>query len=338
MTASTIFRDFATDGVPSSGAHNPIKSDIRTWGGGLETKLSNIPARNVLINGSFDIWQRGTSFASDGYTADRWRAVNITAVSQQTGPTQAQTGSTGCAAYAIRFGNSSATYPQIQQRMERSRVRHLAGRTVTLSFWARQVSGTAALNVEYLVPSAADNFTSVTATSIGTAWASGAGSSTWAKYSFTFTCPAGAETTGLGINIFCGNTAATTVEVAMVQLELGSVATSFEFHHIADTLLRCQRYFRLSGSMNSVIMSSSTDGDIIIPLAPQMRATPTVALVSGAHQFVFPNLAAPSITPTLGGSQRSATAIMQSISGFTGRSGQNHGYCYTDLFQLSAEL
>lgn len=36
QTVATIFRDFAIDGVPSSGAHNPKKAEIREWGAYVE--------------------------------------------------------------------------------------------------------------------------------------------------------------------------------------------------------------------------------------------------------------------------------------------------------------
>lgn len=294
--------------------------------------------KNLLINGSMDIWQRGTSFASDGYTADRWRAINITAVSQQAGPTQSQTGNLGSFTNAIRFGNSGATFPQIQQRIERARIRHLAGKKVTLSFWARQISGTAALWAEIITPSAADNYTSNSATFIGQAWLASAGPSTWTRYTMSFDVPAGAENVGMGINITAGNTSATTVEVAGVQLEAGPIATCFDFRPIAAELVLCKRYFQLVGNANSVVFSSATDADVLIDLPIEMRATPTSALVSGTHQFIVPGVAAPLITPTLGGSQRTPTGVMQSIGGFTGRTLQQHGYCYTDFIQLSAEI
>lgn len=34
-----IFRDYATDGVPASGANKPVKSDIRQWGAEAEAAL-----------------------------------------------------------------------------------------------------------------------------------------------------------------------------------------------------------------------------------------------------------------------------------------------------------
>ncbi len=49
QTAGTIFRDFVTDGVPSSGAHQPRKADIREWGTHLEQILAGAQAGGGVV-------------------------------------------------------------------------------------------------------------------------------------------------------------------------------------------------------------------------------------------------------------------------------------------------
>lgn len=51
-SALEIFRDYETDGVPSSGAHKPVKSDIRDWGAALESGLLVTP-RFITTAGSY---------------------------------------------------------------------------------------------------------------------------------------------------------------------------------------------------------------------------------------------------------------------------------------------
>lgn len=38
-TAASVFRDYATDGVPASGEHEPVKADIRTLFGTIDTTI-----------------------------------------------------------------------------------------------------------------------------------------------------------------------------------------------------------------------------------------------------------------------------------------------------------
>jgi hypothetical protein len=48
-TASSVFRDWNVDGVPSSGAHNPVKGDIRAWGLAVETKPKSVTNYTDLV-------------------------------------------------------------------------------------------------------------------------------------------------------------------------------------------------------------------------------------------------------------------------------------------------
>lgn len=52
LIASEVWRDFETDGVPGSGAHQPVKGDIRTWGAYLESFLASLQAGGGVIFGT----------------------------------------------------------------------------------------------------------------------------------------------------------------------------------------------------------------------------------------------------------------------------------------------
>ena len=51
---------------------NSNSDKIDKWAGEVNTSLKDLANLNLFINGGFSVWQRGTSFSTNGYTADRW--------------------------------------------------------------------------------------------------------------------------------------------------------------------------------------------------------------------------------------------------------------------------
>ena len=95
--------------------------------------------QNYLINGNFDLWQRGTSFSSTGsavYTADRWYDVS------NSGSTISRVAATGQnSQYALKLArNSGQTFTAdllVAQPFETANIVPLRGKRVTLSFSAK---------------------------------------------------------------------------------------------------------------------------------------------------------------------------------------------------------
>lgn len=54
--ASTVWRDYVTDGVPGSGAHQPDKADVREWGTSLEFRIKTISATSYTLLTDDDGW------------------------------------------------------------------------------------------------------------------------------------------------------------------------------------------------------------------------------------------------------------------------------------------
>lgn len=160
--------------------------------------------RNKIINGGFDVWQRGTSFTVPAsYTTDRWRlmgqldgGVFVGGVDRQTF-TLGQTDVPGNPFYHSRIqsyvtGGAGNELGGMLQRIEN--VRTLSGKQVTVSFWAKGDSpGTIAFQLKQLFGSGGSP--SVWLPSVNVSL-SGLG---WERFVFTFNLPSIAgKTLGTG--------------------------------------------------------------------------------------------------------------------------------------------
>jgi len=256
--------------------------------------LTNIPsgAKNLIINGDMSIWQRGTSFSATGtdYTADRW---------QTQGQVWTGTRSTDVPddfQYSLDITSGSGSYGSFGQKIEAVNCKHLVGKTVTLSFYSKAVSGETNCYVLLKVPSAEDNWTS--SSNISTQSISDIGS-TWTKHSFTFTNLPSSVATGLLVMIFHGIGQTTQRRYTGFQLEVGDTATPFEHRPYDMELARCKRYYEKSypigtfagstvvagrrqmGGSNVSATTSFLSGPIIT-FEVEKRTTPTIVLYDSA--------------------------------------------------------
>ena len=250
--------------------------------------------RNAIINGNFDIWQRGTSFSNPAvgaYTADRWLlsadGTGVTrTISRQTF-TLGQTAVPGEPTYFFRHNQSvagtGATANNIQHRIEG--VRTFAGQQVTVSFWAKGAASLTLTAVELIQsfgsggsPSGLVGTTAATSVSVTTAWQ---------KFSYTVTVPSiSGKTLGtsgsdaLWLIIGAPLNTTFTLDIAQVQIEAGPVATPFERRPIGTELALCQRYY-WTGVV--VVETVTTITGFNFPV--QMRAVPTIA--GGGAGFTY---------------------------------------------------
>jgi hypothetical protein len=320
--------------------------------------------RNAIINGNFDIWQRGTSFTGSEYGADRWRhsRVGTTHTVTQQPFTLGQTNVPGEPTYYCRTVVSSVAgagnYAVLLQWMED--VRTFAGQQVTVSFWAK-ADATKNIAVELSQVFGSGGSPSTNVNSIGTTKISIG--TTWQKVTVAATMPSiSGKTLGtngnsrLGFNIwleagsdFNARTdtlgqQSGTFEIAQVQLEPGPVATAFEKRPIGTELALCQRYFNKSYAVETNPGIVTTSGQLagsfaasgtgsmhsVVRYPVVMRSTATVTVynpVTGASNSA--RRGGGNVVPTQGSGADSGVIVI-----ISGSSADNYAHHYT----ASAEL
>jgi hypothetical protein len=258
---------------------------------------------NVIINGGFDIWQRGTSFSyttpTIPYTADRWNITNAGGSGTPAFTVSRQSGSGSPAQYCMRFqrnsGSTATTFGYLAYNVESVDSIPLAGKPVTFSFYARA-------GANFSPSSSLLNFRLVTGTGTdqnlnNTGFAGQVNTNStatlttsWQRYTLTITAPS--NTTQFAVQLwsqFTGTAGANDwYEITGVQLEAGAVATPFRRNapSIQAELAACQRYYQqdptvylmhgTTGGFNNSYMST-------VPFVVEMRATPTLTVYSGAN-------------------------------------------------------
>jgi len=252
--------------------------------------------RNLIINGSFQCSQRGTSTTGGGFLVDRFE-LNINNT-DNIAITQSQD-SSGPSGFANSWKILATTAESAVAADERVRFRQniegqnlqqfafgtSAAKSMTLSFYVKSnKTGTYAVNLEqddasrvigstYAI-SSADTWEFKTITVGGdtsgtinddngagliVSWYLLAGS----NYTATDNTTYGASADGkqaYGHSTTWGQGTNDNFFITGVQLEVGEQATPFEHRSFADELARCQRYYEDSGGGNQYSFSGSTTG------------------------------------------------------------------------------
>ena len=305
--------------------------------------------RNRIINGDFQVWQRGTSSTTAGYsTADRFASAsqNGAATFSQQSFTLGQTDVPGEPRFYYRHNQTTAAtdyHPNIQQKIEG--VRTLAGQTITLSLYAKAsksltLKTNMAQNFGYGgSPSAGNTF--VSAVTIGTLTTS------WQRITYTVDVPSiSGKTLGtnnddrLEVYLQFPMSDTYTVDLALIQVEVGDKATPFEHRSYGEELSLCQRYFysNVETFLGKPPASSTTQIATVIQYPVEMRANPSFSS-SGtpkADPYIGPSITASSSSISFFNTSKLTAAIQ--ISNFSGLTNSRIYNVQDVTVKLDAEL
>jgi hypothetical protein len=279
----------------------------------LSTDIPLSGFRNVLINGGFDVWQRGTSFTgianTTSYTADRWcifrSVVAGYSLSQQAMVPSELSGFNYCARYQRTAGNTDLGVLYMGRTFESITVKALAGKTVTLSFYVRKGANFSGSTLETAVDfgTGTDLGFTTQPTSPSSTTVSTTLTASWQYVTSTISVP----TTATAARILFFYTPTGTAgandyfEITGVQLEVGPQATPFEQRPIGVELSLCQRYFFKFISAGISYLSfqyAGTQYRLTLPHPVQMRVAPHTVSTSTWQGGTTPTLGVPSVLAT----------------------------------------
>lgn len=310
---------------------------------------------NLIRNGSFNFWQRGTSFGSvNVYSADRWyffSGPTASCTQQTSGLTNTSlcmrlqttgTGSTAGAAYT----------------MESIDVLPLLGKYVTLSFKARKSSTATTSTVALTLAKTTAVNTKIVNSPVALATLNPILTTSWQTFTVpSVLIPTDGSANGLGLYFIYSATGTSGgsdyVEIAEVMMNIGTVAAPFAlFGGSYDNELRaCQRYCYRPGWNEATdtyyffgvgqVYGANAAG-IIMPIPVELRAKPTNSNLSFANLIIstaaFGGVAVSGLTFHDSGYQSVGFTVATSSGSITpgyattlGRNGNASGFIQIDV-------
>jgi hypothetical protein len=257
--------------------------------------------KNKIINGDFEVWQRGSSItlanATLALTADRYYIYSdftgSSSVSRQTftpgtAPVSGYEGE-----YFLRYtAGTTSTYYEFGQKIED--VRTLAGQSATFSFWAKASASTT------LTSLLAQNFGSGGSSQVVTTLGTHSITTSWQRFTISVTVPSvSGKTIGTSsyvtpILTTSSLTGSQTIDTWGWQMESGSTATAFQTATgtIQGELAACQRYYYLHSSGDGFDIAggwyySSTSVRTSVKFPVAMRIAPSLIASSGTNHYKF---------------------------------------------------
>ena len=232
----------------------------------LNNGVNQISNPNLLINGDFQIWQRGTSFSGANiYTADRWMTnFNATVAKANKGLSVV----------------SNERWGGIRQFMEITTLQRLAGQQITVSAKVSDVVGSWCLTHKIYgdnVPAIDQHAVEITEQGI---------------YSFTMTIPNDVFLYNRTETMFFSGGEGMSCTIEWVKLEVSPFATPFIPRLHAEELALCKRYYEstLGDVPFGLYFTGKLEGNYNFSV--EKRTAPTVTFkhysdTSTGKMFVF---------------------------------------------------
>lgn len=271
-----------------------------------------------LVNGNFDIWQRGTSLAggtggsTTAYSADCWLTYNgsaATTISQQDG-----TGVPG-SRYSLRSqrnsGQTATTTQYLINALETMDSIKLRGQKLTLSFWAKCGANFSAassiLTAKIITGKGTDQNVLAGLTNAANAASENKTLTTsWQKFTVTLANVIASDITQIAVQFeyVPVGTASTNdwFEIAQVQLCAGTVALPFLPRSYDEELDKCLRYLWVpdeNGVAADIAQGqaySTTGASILFVFPRRMRIPPNLTATAGDWKLNDPSTGGYDVT------------------------------------------
>jgi len=209
----------------------------------------NLGRRNMLINGDFQVWQRGTSGTVNSYTCDRWYGWGY----QQALSRQLADGTTeNNGRFSLRVQHNDGTanqFSSIAQTLETSDAAKARGKKLTFSIDVKKGSAfTGNLTLQIVTRTDAEGTINTgTRQVLVTEDITSSLTTSMQRFTCTTTSAVSQSAKVVGVNVNHTGTTGTDAnnyfQVERAQLEIGEEDTDFEHRSYAEELSACQRYF-----------------------------------------------------------------------------------------------